>query len=579
MATVVPVSERFTPYLLEMQMTDQEEDGTSMAVVLVLVVKPSGILLAGPVDFFPEDMLSAGHLAGPDDMIGPSVHVVCPAGRLQQMDGSPPVVDVEDKTLEVLLVDALPEIADNMSLVADYSGPVDALHLFDQDPFNYPMKDEVLALAWDWIVQPTSGDRVNYYSAQEDEEEKELVPDAPEEGVLPVGNGIQPGKGHAGKGIGLGKPKSAPAPKVKRPTVSQLATSLEGLTAAIPALTDQIAELSRRTIAMEDQMKNPSRLSALSQPLGSSATPGFVATSGISPAELLKEMPPPTRTLALKSVTMNPIASQQEAETSELVMERDASKDSNDMVRAMFAQSTAITALAAQIANMSGDAMSDLSSGTTGMTSKGASGRMKLQQDLSSHKGLFFDAVMMNMCRRMNPASSSSLTPMQMSAQGATMTRYVERFGGFGKVRDYGQIMWQVAMIMDYLQQENWQGAKDAAALLTVCLEQSALDGSMDVGLLLSLAEDPPSGVFTNRSLAPLSRGKAFAPLADQRWITVALSFIRELDVISQRRSDVVGGSKSSAPDANANPKTKAKGQPKSTWKKKKKNQEEQEDQ
>ena len=165
----------------------------------------------------------------------------------------------------------------------------------------------------------------------------------------------------------------------------------------------------------------------------------------------------------------------------------------------------------------------------------------------------------MNMCRRMNPASSSNLTPMQMSAQGATMTRYVERFGGFGKVRDYGQIMWQVAMIMDYMQQENWQGAKGCCSAIWQCAwSKSALDGSMDVGLLLSLAEDPPSGVFTNRSLAPLSRGKAFAPLADQRWITVALSFIRELDVISQRRSDVVGGSKSKCSRRKCNSKDKS---------------------
>ena len=57
-------------------------------------------------------MLSAGHLAGPDDMVGPSCHVVCPSGRLQLMDGSPPVADGSGKTLEVLLVDALPDIAE-----------------------------------------------------------------------------------------------------------------------------------------------------------------------------------------------------------------------------------------------------------------------------------------------------------------------------------------------------------------------------------------------------------------------------------------------------------------------------------
>ena len=61
-------------------------------------------------------------------------------------------------------------------------------------------------------------------------------------------------------------------------------------------------------------------------------------------------------------------------------------------------------------------------------------------------------------------------------------------------------MMWQVAMIMDYLQCENWEAARDATALLAVCLEQTALDSSMDMGLLLSLTEDPPSGLFTNRS-------------------------------------------------------------------------------
>lgn len=296
------LSERFIPYLLEMPMSDQEEDGTSLAVVLVLVVKPSGVLLAAPVDFFSEDILDAGHQAGPDDMIGPSCHVVAPAGRLQQMDGSPPIAEEPGRTLELVLVDSLPDIAEHMILVSDYSGPTDALHLFDPDPFVYPMKDEVLASAWDWIVQPTSGDRINYYSAHEEEDAEELVPAAVEEPQQPAANHTQPGQGQPRQGTGIGRsPKGIASPKTKRPTVAQLASSLEGLTAALPTLTTQIAELNKRTIAMEDQMRNPSRLSALSQPLGSSATPGFVATSGTSPVELLKEMPPPVRTLALKT--------------------------------------------------------------------------------------------------------------------------------------------------------------------------------------------------------------------------------------------------------------------------------------
>ena len=191
----------------------------------------------------------------------------------------------------------------------------------------------------------------------------------------------------------------------------------------------------------------------------------------------------------------------------ELQQERAGLAEGGDMVKAMLAQSTAITALAAQIANMSGDTMSDLAGSALSVSSKGATGRMKLQQELAAHRGTFFQAVLANMNRRMNPASSSSeATPQQLLNQGVCLTKYVERFGGFGKSRDMGYVMWQLAMLMDYLQAENWQGARDSAALLAVCLEQIAMDRSIDVGLLLALVEDPPSGMFTNRSLALLSR-------------------------------------------------------------------------
>lgn len=60
----------------------------------------------------------------------------------------------------------------------------------------------------------------------------------------------------------------------------------------------------------------------------------------------------------------------------------------------------------------------------------------------------------------------------------------------------------------------------------------TALDnGQIDIGLLLALVEDPPAALFSNRAVAPLSRGRAFAPMAEQRW--------KELDTISSRRSDI----------------------------------------
>ena len=49
--------------------------------------------------------------------------------------------------------------------------------------------------------------------------------------------------------------KASQAPRPKKPTVAQLASSFESVMAALPALTSQMAELNKRTKMMEDQMK------------------------------------------------------------------------------------------------------------------------------------------------------------------------------------------------------------------------------------------------------------------------------------------------------------------------------------
>ena len=563
-----PISDIFTPYVLEMPVSEKEEDGTALAVVLVVIKKATGILLAVPSGYFPADALEDGMDAGPDDLIGPSTSLTIDAGRLEVMDGSPPVAEVGAQ-LELVLVDMAPDIVDHLSLVSDFSGPTGLLHLFADDPFVYPLKEDLVSAAWDWIVRPEMGERIHFYSAEEvDDGEDELVPDAT---PAPQANHIQPGaKPAPAPTLGGRKPKATSPKKEKKPTMAQLATSLESILSTLPVLTQKMEELSVRTQAMESRGSDP-RVSALSKPLGDLGTHGLQQTSASAPATLLKEMPPPQGATKMRHLALVPTVA--EEDTNALSAERIKETEPNDILRAMFAQSSAVTALAAQIANLGGDSLGDLSSGVSGLSSKGASGRMKLQAELATHKGVFFNAVMANMSRRMNPASSADGSPMDLMSKGVCMTKYVERFGGFGKSREMGYVMWQVAMIMDYLQAENWSAARDATALLSVCLEQTAMDATMDVGLLLALVEDPPSGLFTSRSLAPLSRGRSFAPLADQRWVATALSFIKELDLITQRRSDVSANRASSSTDGQAGaPIPKKKPQPKGGgWRKKQK--------
>lgn len=195
---------------------------------------------------------------------------------------------------------------------------------------------------------------------------------------------------------------------------------------------------------------------------------------------------------------------------------------------------------------------------------------MKLQAELAAHKGTFYQSVLQSMCRRMAPTSSSDITPQQMLARGISGTRYLERFGGYGRMREWGQLQWQVMTALDFLMEDNINAAKDTVALLAVTLEQGVLDqGRLEIASLLCLQEDVPSSVFMNRQLTATSRSRTFSPLADQRWITCALAYL-EMDLIINKRQEYVsgaGGKASTTSTADDHPTPKPKPSPKKKWK------------
>ena len=152
------------------------------------------------------------------------------------------------------------------------------------------------------------------------------------------------------------------------------------------------------------------------------------------------------------------------------------------------------------------------------------------------------------MARRMQPTSPSNISHAQMMQNGISGTKYLERFGGYGKARDIGVIQYQLMIIMDYMQVDNHLAAKDSLALLCVMLEQAALDGGrLDLGQILTLSDDPPSSIFSNRQMMMVGRTKAFAPLADQRWVTVALAYLKELDTITTKRVELLSSGSTAA--------------------------------
>ena len=565
---VVQISDRYQPYVLEL---GDEIEGSAFAVALVVLKRETGVLLAVPQDFFAEEVLAASQDAGSEDMIGPSILVKVPVARLAGHGIGPPTGQVEAE-VDMVLVDATSDILAQLSPVDPTSPQWDLMHFFHSDPELYPKMDPLVSAAWDWILSPAAGERAQYYSAEEEVPECPVDDVEPEEGAA-AAPAIANGPGSSLPG---GRKPSAKGtlPKTKKPTVASLATSLEDLTQTIPVLMAEIATLSTRTKAMEESFQTGHRVSALTQPLGGSTSTGSARPSA-QVLDLLKKMPPPrTSRPKTTSVAAPPTFMNAATGLMEERKETEVTEEPSDLTKAVLAQSSALTALVGHLAGVGGDGLADLQSGPAVLTSRGAAGRQKLQQELALQKGLFFASVYQQMARRMSPAMSSTASPLELMERGVTATRYVERYGGFGKCRDMGQIMWQLCIILDHMQAQNWEAAKDGAALLAVCLEQTALDnGQMEVGLLLALVEDPPAALFSNKALSPLSKGRAFAPMAEQRWITTALSYIKELDVISSRRADVAGtssrgqGGGGATADA-ATPKPKVKRKPKPGWRK-----------
>ena len=304
-----------------------------------------------------------------------------------------------------------------------------------------------------------------------------------------------PGRRRAPGGVtGKGSPQTSAR---KKPTVATLADSLEKLSQALPAITTQLQDLSSRTAAIEANVANPpDKSSILRQPLSSSALVG--SSNVVGPQALVKEMPPP-RSLSTpaKVVPKNLFT---EKKTKEMAMDF---PESPALAQAVLEQSRALTALVAQMAN--GDRSLELPSGS-GLSSRGSIGREKLRNELAQHKGTFFTNVIQNMSRRMHPTMPAEVDAAALIQRGVTPPLYLERFGGYGRTRDLGFIIWQVSIAMAYMQQENFPAAMDSLALLFVCLEQSAMDnGRMDLGLTLALVEDPPHSLFSARSIAASS--------------------------------------------------------------------------
>ena len=514
----------------------EDIDGSSTCLALVVLQRQTGALLAIPTGVLSPDVLAAGLETTSEDQVGMSTNVTLPAGSVSDLAASVMPTPVAGAQLDVVLVDVPQSFLETLIPFAESNVPFEVVHTFNfDDPMLVPLPSELVQATWDWIQDPGSAQLIGFYSAAEEE----VVPETPGMNV-PAPSPKRVGRQRAPQPNGGPGAKQAATP-AKRPTVAQLASALDQVSVSLPAMVSQLENLARRQDAMEAHLhKEVSRPSALQQPLGQSAMHGL-STASATAKSLIREFPPPSRSSPTPGNLLSGPSRVGQPEAVQLEEERQTEMDSSDLAKAVLAQSQALTTLVTHLAN--GDPIGELSAGSSSISTKGAQGRARLQQELAAQRGTFFQSVLQSMARRMQPARPAEQSPQELALRGVVPTSYLERFGGYGRARDLGCLQWQVMMILDHLQQENIPAAKDTAALLAVCIEQSAMDsGRLDIGMLLSLSEDPPAGIFQSRATTSYAKGRAFAPLAEQRWVTVALAYIKEMDLIAAKRQDAAGG-------------------------------------
>ena len=84
-----------------------------------------------------------------------------------------------------------------------------------------------------------------------------------------------------------------------------------------------------------------------------------------------------------------------------------------------------------------------------------------------------------------------------------------------------------------------------------VMVDQVVIDaGQAELGWLLTLQGDPPAPLFSAPANVPGSSLRPCSHLVDPRWLAVALGYVKEMEALSTRRSEVAKAKTPGSPPA-----------------------------
>eukprot|EP00435_Cladocopium_sp_Y103_P042444 s1997_g11.t1 len=329
-------------------------------------VRPGGLLAVVPIGLVPEEVLAVGNSPSPRGAVGPSTVLVVPSQVLDNGMLAPSGGEVA-----VLVVDMAETVLTHMRLPDAFS---QLTFSFDLDqPFAIPSPSDLQTKIQEWLEAGGDSAALGYVTA--DGEGIDGLPlsdgDLPPDPVL---NGDPPSatpkvRKAAAKpaALGLGKPIAGH----RRPTVASLAGSLQQLTRA--DLGTQTAATREALPSVRDQL--------------------HVTAEAFEPAYLYS------------------LASADHAVHSSSKSNWHSPKDCCTIQPATVEISLDSTCGDYRVGGRANgaDPMVELGASAFGAGTRLSQGRAKLQAELASQKGTFFQAVLSAMARRMQPTAPAVL--------------------------------------------------------------------------------------------------------------------------------------------------------------------------
>ena len=163
-----------------------------------------------------------------------------------------------------------------------------------------------------------------------------------------------------------------------------------------------------------------------------------------------------------------------------------------------------------------------------------------MMSDLALGKSHYFLQFQQQLHRRMHPTKPVPDTLEQCAASDVSLLVYLERYGGYRQQKELGYVMWLLGHIVDAAARGDLQQIREHVALTTCAVEQAAKDGGdWNLAFMLALVSDPPAAMFQEKMMSMTSSGRAFGPLTPAPWAATALSYMKEIEILTTRKAEV----------------------------------------